>query len=168
VPAWRTVFTMNMPKSLDGPPELCQLVQCPLTLTPESLISASLVLTTQAPPPAFRPTDSLRLDVRPVLEPSRLPKSPLGASLVGIFGVQLIPESFGEEAGAEVEIPLGLYVERLIAGNNDSDVEVPPTLALLSSFEPLSLYFAVFEGPDSPARPELRLLLTLADEVRIR
>jgi hypothetical protein len=168
VPAWRTVFTMNMPKVLEGPAELCQLVQCPLTLTPESLISASLVLTTRAPPAAFQPTDSLYLDVRQVLEPSRLPKSPLGSSLVGIIGVQLIPEYFGEGAGAEVEIPLGGFVERLIAGNNDPDVAVPTTVALLSLFEPLSLYFAVFEGPDSPAGPELRLLLTLAEDVQIR
>ena len=167
-PAWRSVFTMSMPKTLDGPPELCQLVQCPLTLTSESLISASLVLTTRAPPPAFQPTDSLRLDVRPVLEPSRLPKSPLGSSLVGILGVQLLPEYFGEEAGAEVEIPLGGYVEGLIAENTGSEVEVPSTLALLSLFEPLSLSFAAFEGPDSPAGPKLRLILTLAEDVRIR
>jgi hypothetical protein len=168
-PAWRTVFTMNMPETLDGPPELCRLVQCPLTLAPESLISASLVLTTQAPPPAFQPTDSLRLDVRPVLEPSRLPKSPLGSSLVGLFGVSLLPEYFGEEAGAEVEIPLGAYIQGLIAVNTGSAVAVPPTtLALLSSFEPLSLYFAAFEGPDSPAGPQLRLILTLAEDVRFR
>jgi len=168
-PAWRTVFTMNMPETLDGPPELCQLVQCPLTLTPESLISASLVLTTQAPPPAFQPTDSLRLDVRPVLEPSRLPKSPLGSSLVGLFGVSLLPEYFGEEAGAEVEIPLGAYIQGLVAVNTGSAVVAPPTtLALLSSFEPLSLYFAAFEGPDSPTGPQLRLILTLAEDVRIR
>jgi hypothetical protein len=88
--------------------------------------------------------------------------------LVGILGVQLLPEYFGEEAGAEVEIPLGAYVEGLIAENTGSEVEVPPTLALLSLFEPLSLYFAAFEGPDSPAGPKLRLILTLAEDVRIR
>ncbi|MFH1764008.1 MAG: hypothetical protein ABIF09_07445 [Gemmatimonadota bacterium] len=168
VPAWRTVFTMGMPKTLDGPAELCQVVQCPLTLTPGSLISASLVLTTQAPPPAFQPTDSLYLDVRPVLEPSRLPKSPLGSSLAGIQGVILEPGDFGGEAGAEIEIPLGSYIETLIARNSGADVEVPATLALLSLFEPLSLYFAAFEGPDSPAGPKLRLILTLAEDVRIR
>ncbi len=168
VPAWRTVLTMALPSTLDGIPGLCQVVQCPLTLTPESLISASLVLTTKSPPAAFQPRDSLRMDVRPVLEPSRLPKSPLGSSLVGLFGIQLTPEAFAEEAGTEVEIPLGPYIETLIAKNSGEDVEVPTTLALLSSFEPLSLYFAAFEGPDSPNRPELRLILTLSDGVRIR
>jgi len=168
VPAWRSVFTMNIPEVLTGPAELCQLVSCPLTLTPQSLIAASLVLTTQAPPPAFQPTDSLLLDLRPVLDPSRLPKSPLGASLVGGFGVQLTPEDFGEEAGSEVNIPVGAFVESLIAQNTGLDVKVPPTLAILSLFEPLSLYFAAFEGPDSPDGPKLRLILTLAEDVRIR
>jgi hypothetical protein len=168
VPAWRSVFTMSMPKTLNGPPELCAVVQCPLTLTPESLISASLVLTTKSPPAAFLPKDTLRLDVRPVLEPSRLPKSPLGSSLVGVFGVLIPPEDFGAEAGAEVEIPLGLYVESLIRQNRDPEVDVPRTLALLSSFEPLSLYFAAFESPNSDAAPELRLILTLAEDLRIR
>jgi hypothetical protein len=168
VPAWRTVFTMALPSTLDGIPEFCQVVQCPLTLTPESLISASLILTTKSPPPAFQPRDTLRLDVRPVLEPSRLPKSPLGSSLVGFYGVMVAPEDFVGDAGAKVEIPLGSYIETLIAKNAGKDVQVPATLALLSSFEPLSLYFAAFEGPDSPNRPELRLILTLADKVRIR
>jgi len=168
VPAWRSVFTVDMPRTLDGPPELCQQVQCPLKLTAESLISAALVLTTQAPEPAFQPSDSLRLDVRPVLEPSRLPKSPLGSSLVGVLGILLPFEYFRDEAGIEVEIPLGPYIESLIAANETPGLEVPNTLALLSSFEPLSLYFAAFEGPDSPAAPELRLILTLAEDVRIR
>ena len=103
-----------------------------------------------------------------MLDPSRLPKSPLGASLVGGFGVQLTPEDFGEEAGSEVNIPVGAFVESLIAQNTGLDVKVPPTLAILSLFEPLSLYFAAFEGPDSPDGPKLRLILTLAEDVRIR
>lgn len=168
VPAWRSLFTMDLPETLNGPPELCQKVQCPLELKAESLISASLILTTKAPPPAFQPKDSLFLDVRPVLEPSRLPKSPLGQSVLGGLGVVLDPEEFGDGAGAEVEIPLGRYVENLIANRDNSEFPVPRTLALLSAFEPLSLYFVAFEGPDSPDGPELRLILTLSDDVQIR
>lgn len=168
VPAWRSVFTVTMPEFLDDDPELCQKLQCPVKLTGESLISASLILTTSTQPDAYVPVDSLWLDVRPVLEPSRLPKSPLGQSLVGLLGVRLLPEEFGEGAGAEVEIPLGAYIENLIEENSNPDLEVPNTLALLSSFEPLSLYFASFEGPDSPDSPELRLILTFTDEVRVR
>lgn len=168
VPAWRSVLTLEMPRTLDGHPELCQRVPCPLTLTTESLISASLVLTSKATPLAYQPRDTLLLDVRPVYEPARLPKSPLGASLAGQAGVKLIPEYFGEDAGSEVTIPLGAYVEALVAANADSELEVPRTVALLSLFEPLSLYFAAFEGPESPNGPKLRLVLTFAEEVGIR
>jgi hypothetical protein len=92
----------------------------------------------------------------------------LGNSLTGLLGIQLAPDAFTEDAGVEVEVPIGPYVEGLISVNQGEEVEVPPTLALLSSFEPLSLYFAAFEGPDSPFAPRLRLILTIAEDVRIR
>lgn len=171
VPAWRSVFTLEIPDSVNVSPEVCSGafgVQCRVELTPESLISASLVLTTKEPPPAFSPADSLYMDVRPVLEPSRMPKSPLGSSLVGALGALLTPEDFEGGAGAEVEIPLGSYIESLIQEKTDPDLDLPKTVALLSSFEPLSVYFAAFEGPDSPNGPKLRLVLTFADEVGIR
>jgi hypothetical protein len=168
VPAWRSVFVINLPEVLDGPESLCLKVQCPLTLTPESLISASLVLTTRTPPAGFLPTDSLFMDVRPVLEPSRLPKSPLGSSLLVTLGALLPPAKFGEEVGSEIEVQLGPYVQNLISESSIPGLDVPRTLALLSSFEPSSLSFASFEGPDSPSGPELRLVLTLAEDVLIR
>lgn len=168
VPAWRSVFTMELPRTLDGIPELCQEVECPYKLTSEALIGASLILTTQAPPPAYVPRDTLRLDVRPVLDPSRLPKSPLGSSLTGILGIRLTPDDFVEGAGVEIEVPIGAYVDALISANEGDDLDVPPTLALLSAFEPLSLYFAAFEGPTSSLGPRLRLILTIAEDVRIR
>jgi hypothetical protein len=166
VPAWRSVFEVSLPDTLYGPPELCAQVQCPLALKPGSLVSASLVLTTAAVPPAFQPQDVLFLDVRPVLEPSRLPKSPLGTTLVLNPGVALSPEFFGEEAGASVVIPLGPYIQAQIGGGEAADAT--STLALLSALEPLSLYFAAFEGPSSASPPELRLILTLSDDVGIR
>jgi hypothetical protein len=169
VPAWRSVFSIDVPEFLDGDPELCAKVVCPVKLTAESLISAALVLTSQAPPPAFQPTDSLLfLDVRPVLEPSRLPKSPLGPSLVGSLGVRLSPGDFQGDAGVEIEIPLGPYIEGLISAKANPDLVVPNTVALLSLFEPLSIFFVAFEGPDSPASPGLRLILTFSDEVQVR
>jgi hypothetical protein len=166
VPAWRTVFTFELPTSLDGPPSLCAQVECPLELTASSLMSASLVLWTRELPAAFQPRDTLFLDVRPVLEPSRLPKSPLGSSLAGGQGIVLPPDAFGSEAGTEVEIPLGPFIQNLVEA--DPDLPDLSTVALLSSFEPLSLYFAAFEGPDSAHPPELRLILTLAEDVTIR
>jgi hypothetical protein len=80
----------------------------------------------------------------------------------------LAPEDFADGAGVEVEVPIGSYIEGLIAVNQGQDLEVPSTLALLSAFEPLSLYFASFEGPDSPLGPRLRLILTIAEDVRLR
>lgn len=168
VPAWRTVIAMNLPSQLNGPPELCAKVTCPLTLTPQSLISATLVLHTRAPPAAFQPTDSVYVDVRPVLDPSRLPKSPLGGSLVGVYGVHLGPEDFGENDGVEVGIPLGQYVAAVLQAKSDPELQVPGSLALLSAFEPLSLYFISFDGPDTATGPELRLILTVGEEVQIR
>jgi len=168
VPAWRTVFRLDIPETLNGPESLCAQVVCPVTLEPEALSGAFLVLRTKAPPAAFQPADSLLMDVRSVLEPSRLPKSPLGASQVGGFGLHLAPEDFGEEDGVEVVIPLASLVRSLIAKHSDPDVQVPPDLALLSAFEPLSLYYASFHGPDSPLGPELLLVLTFGEEVVIR
>jgi hypothetical protein len=110
VPAWRTVFDMDFPTVLDGPPELCQKVDCPVEITPESLNSASLFLTTTEPTAGFRPSDTLRIDVREVLEPVRLPKSPLGTSLAGLYGVRVPPVYFGDSVGSRVEVPLAAYI----------------------------------------------------------
>jgi len=168
VPAWRTVFDMDFPTVLDGPPELCQEVECPLELTPESINSASLWLTTKEPPPGFRPSDTLRIDVREVLAPARLPKSPLGSSLSGFLGVRVPPTYFGDSTGAQVEIPMAGYVVSLIQADTAGGGTLSRTMALLSSFEPLSLPFASFYGPGSPYEPEMRLILTVGGQVEIR
>lgn len=168
VPAWRTIFDMNLPEALDGPEELCAKVGCPLELSPEMINAASIVFRTEAPEPAFVPTDTLLLDVRPVLQPSRLPKSPLGSPLAGAFGVTLPPDLFQEGAGQTWDLPLGGYIVDLIRGETLFGNPVPRTLALLSLFEPLSLQYAAFKGPDSPEGPELRLILTVGQGVQIR
>jgi hypothetical protein len=108
------------------------------------------------------------MDLRTVLSPERLPKSPIGSSLVGILGVRLAPGGFGEEDEIEVEIPMGSYVRGIIASKTDPDRAPPMDVALLSSFEPLSLYFASFFGPETPLGPELLMVLTFGDEVVIR
>jgi hypothetical protein len=168
VPAWRTVWDMNFPATLNGPEELCQKVGCPLVLEPEMVNSGSLYITTKAPPPGFVPSDTLRLDVRAVLEPERLPKSPLGISLAGFTGVSVPFEYFGDEVGSVVEVPIGGYVVELIRGETSTGGEVERTMALLSSQEPLSLPFGEFYGPGSPFEPEIRLILTLGGGVEIR
>jgi hypothetical protein len=168
VPAWRTVFDMDFPAALDGPAELCALVECPLVLEPQMVNSALLTLKTGETQPAFRPSDSLRLDLREVLEPGRLPKSPLGSSLTSLFGVAFPPEVFGDSAGTRVTIPISGYVSDLIAAKSQPDLEIPGTLALLSAFEPLSLPFATFLGLDGADGPEIELILTVGKGVELR
>jgi len=168
VPAWRTVFDMKFPAVLDGPPEFCQKVTCPLVLEPGMVNGASLYLTTTSPPPGFRPSDYLQVDVRTVLEPDRLPKSPLGASLVGFYGVIFAPAVFNEEAGTRVEIPFGSYVVDLIRGTTAAGYEFSRTVAILSSQEPFSMPFGSFYGPGGPNEPQLRVILTLGGGVEIR
>jgi len=170
VPAWRTVFDIDFPEALDGPPELCARVECPLVLRSPMVNAAVLSLTTAETPEAFRPSDSLRVDFRPVLEPDRLPKSPLGSSLISysFYGVPLAPEVFGDSAGTRVEIPIGVFVSNLIAANTDPDIEVPGTVTLLSAYEPLSLPYGSFLGDEGAAAPEIHLLLTVGKGVQIR
>ncbi len=168
VPAWRTVFDMDFPAELDGPPELCAQVECPLVLEPFMVNTAMLSLKTAMTQAAFRPSDTLRLDLREVLEPDRLPKSPLGSSLISIYGVSVAPESFGDSAGTRIEIPLRSYVAKLIAAKTDSTLEVAGSLALMSAFEPLSLPFATFAGSGGENAPEIRLILTVGKGVAVR
>ena len=168
VPAWRTVFDMDFPRVLDGPPELCEKVECPLEISEENINAASLWLTSKEPPSGFRPSDTLRIDVREVLEPSRLPKSPLGSSLAGYLGITVPPEVFGDSTGTQVEIPMAGYVASLIRADTTGVDQLSRTMALLSSFEPLSLPFASFYGPGSPYEPEMRLILTVGGKVELR
>lgn len=168
VPAWRSVFEMELPETLDGPDDVCQKVSCPLTLRPEMVNGASLILRTARTPPAFMPADSLRIDVRTVLEPSLLPKSPLGPPVTSFQGVRVPPSHFGEAAGSGLNIPITGYVRNLIRGENTAGHPVSNTVAILSAFEPTSLHFATFQGPDGDHPPELRLILTLGEGVQIR
>ncbi len=166
VPAWRAVFKMDFPTVLDGPAELCEKVECPLELTPESVNSASLFLTSSAPPAGFRPSDTLIVDVREVLQPERLPKSPLGSPLANYLYIP--PVYFGDSVGARVEVPIGDYITSLIRGETSSGGDISPTMAILSALEPLSMPFGAFQGPGGPDEPILRLILTVGGGVEIR
>ncbi len=163
-PSFRSVVGLDVPATIDGPAGLCALVGCPYTIDPENLNRASLILTSRESQPAgFQPVDSIRLDVRPVLAPEALPKSPLGPTF---FGTQLFgPELFGDGAGEKIEVQITTLVRSLLDPDQD---DVPSDIALLMRFEPLDISFAEFEGPNSPDAPILRLLLTVTDTVRYR
>ena len=53
VPAWRTVFELDLPRTIDDPPEVCAQVGCPFELTSNAVIFASVVLSTAPTGSAF-------------------------------------------------------------------------------------------------------------------
>lgn len=163
VPAWRTVLRVDVPRVLTGPEALCAAVGCPFTLTQTALNNARLLLTTDAVVSGFRPTDSLYVDTRTVLAPELLPKAPLSASLTGGLGISVPPSAFEGEGGVTIEVPVTSFVRDLLS---DSAATASRTsLALLTTFEPLSVGFGMFRLPGMPGEPRLRLILTVADTV---
>jgi hypothetical protein len=166
-PAFRSILVLDVPTVLEGPAEFCALVECPFTLTQEALNHASLLLTSRpTTPTAFQPTDSLRLDLRPVLAPERLPKAPLGASFFGILGAPVAPEAFQGAGGVEIPITVTTFVRRLL--DPETGAEEPNQLALTSAVEPFSFSYGDFQGPGEAGEPRLRLILTDIDPLEAR
>ena len=159
-PAWRTVMEVALPQ-LTGPPELCASVGCPFTPEAGHVSYAGLALTSRATEAAFQPVDTVRLDVRAVLSPPTLPKSPLGVSQTADIGSAVVPEAFGAQEGSSIDVPITTFMRTLLAGP-DADGRAPPsTLALLTASEPSALGFASFFGPAELGEPVLRLILTV-------
>ena len=167
-PSWRTILDVAIPVQLDGPPELCAQLGCPFAIEPGQISFAALRLTSRATESAFQPTDTVRLDVRPVFDRSVMPKSPLGRSLVqSPLGRAVTPDAFGSNAGQVIEIPFTSFARDLLRGEDARGNPAPNTLALLSVFEPLSIAYASFEGPGSANEPVLRLVLTIGPPVEL-
>lgn len=165
-PAWRTVLNLNVPRVLTGPQEVCDEVGCPFTLDPDQINTASILLSTrEVIPAAFQPSDTLRMDVRPVLAPERLPKAPLGGSFLGFLGRGIPQEAFGPDGSIEVGIPVTEFVRTLVSEDVDAPTE---QFALLSILEPLSIAFGAFDGPGSDREPRLRLIVTVSDTLEVR
>ena len=168
VPAWRTLLDVAIPEVLDDDPDFCAVVACPHSLTPGEISFAALLLTSRATEPAFQPTDSIRLDVRPVFDRGAMPKSPLGPSLIqSSFGRAVAPEAFGSNPGQTIEVPFTTFARDLLRGVDEDGNPAPATLALLSIFEPLSISFGSFDGPGSPGEPALLLVLTIGPPVEL-
>jgi hypothetical protein len=160
-PSWRSVFTMSIPRSVDGTAELCGTVGCQVDLTEVDLNLAELVLTTRETESASQPQDITRMDFRRVLNTELLPKSPLGASLVP-FVKSVPPELFSTQAGTLVGVSLTRFVAGIISDEAETDTV---SLALLSAIEPLMNGFASFEGGGGAGAPVLRLMFTVHNGV---
>lgn len=166
-PAWRTFMDVRLPTTLDGPPALCATVGCPFTLGPEHVTYAALQLRTRLSPQAFQPTDTVAMEVRPVLDKATLPKAPLGASFGASEGTAVPPGDLGIE-GSVVDLPITRYVQGFLAGSDPSGYPPPSTLAILAAPEPNEFSFASFFGPGGANAPVLNLVLTVSEPMEIR
>ena len=162
VPAWRTVMDLDIPSVLNHPEELCDIVGCPVGITPEHVSFAALRLTTRTAMRSFAPSDTLSLDLRSVLAPDYLPKSPLGPSLNRAAGTPVPHEWFQVPAGEIVEIPVTGLVRDLLRGETVDGDPVSKTIAVLAAFEPRSVEYMTFDGATSPAAPTLRIVLNFS------
>jgi len=166
-PSWRTVLDVTLPTTLDGPPALCAAVGCPFALGPQHVTYAGLELRTRLSPTAFQPTDTVSMEVRPVLDRATLPKAPLGTSLGTAEGTPVPPEVLGVE-GSTIDLPITRYVQGFLAGPDPDGRAPPSTLAILAAPEPSTFSFASFFGPGGANAPVLNLVLTVSPPMEIR
>lgn len=169
VPAWRSVVTLDLPQSVAGTPAVCARVSCPIPLTAADINHAGILLTTTASPPAFILTDTLPVDVRAVLAPELLPKSPIGSPLfVDTLGSPVgtpVPPQTGTPVG--IELPVTPIVRSLLANVSLGGFRPTPSIALIELIEPRTFGFASFVGPGHPGEPRLRLVITVSQPVTL-
>jgi hypothetical protein len=166
-PAQRATFRIELPQVLDGDPEICQFIPCPLELRAEEILFASLVLqTSQTDPVALRPRNDFPLAARVVLAPDRLPRSPLGRSIQPRTR-QIVPNFFTSEGQGSVELPVTQYLQEILVAMRAGEAGPPRTVALLSQSEPRGLEIATFQAPGGPGSLMLRLVLTISEGVTL-
>jgi hypothetical protein len=169
-PSWRSSFSFRLPTAVPAPASLCEGVPpCTVPLTAGTVVYAGLELrSTEQRIPLLLPSDTTLIEVRPVLAPELLPKSPLG-NPIQIFGRRIPPSVFQPEgAGAAFEIPVTRFVRELLVGTDARGNPVPFAVSILGAPEPSGLGVLTFAGPGSPDAPVLRLILTRSPGVTIR
>lgn len=165
-PAWRSYFNVTLPSRIEPGDPLCTQVRCPAEIRPEAVVYAALLLRSRAVGPAFQPADTLIVDVRPVLAPELVARSPVGNSYLP-FGAVIAPGAFGPEAGGTLTLPVTRFVRDLVTGPEEGALPPPASLVLLSPVEPLSFEFGEFAGAGGSDEPVLRILLTTVGGVRL-
>ena len=161
-PAWRSVLTLSIPRTITGTPEVCGAVGCEVDLTEVELNLAELVLTTRQTPSWFEPQDTTQVHIRTVLNPELLPKAPLGQLVP--FSRNFAPELFSTQAGTQVPLWLTALVIDVLSIAGETDTVPVTTIALFSNPEPNILGFTAFEGAGAGA-PALHLLYTIINPV---
>ena len=171
VPAWRTMLTLGLPPTVPGPAAICGGTPCQVELTGDRINHAALLLTTRPGDPAFAPTDTTEIEVRGVIAPEFLPKSPLASPLyidsIGQpAGPEIHPSAFQPGGGRVVELAITPLLRDLVAGRTGI-FRPTPTIALMEVREPFSFLFGSFVGPGQVGAPILRLVITISDPVRL-
>ena len=166
-PSWRTIISLDIPSVLNGPPEVCEVLVCPFYIgrSDAQVNLAELLLTPRETDPAYQLFDSLSVDLRAVINPELLPKSPLSGQLTGAFGTTLKPDFFSGESDKQIAFPITNVVRDLMLGDSATLANAHNTIALLVRPEPPALGFASFYGPGNTKAPVLRLLLTVAGKL---
>jgi hypothetical protein len=167
-PAHRSTFRFQLPESVEATGPVCRgAPSCQVALTADRVVYAGIRLTSIPTDPAgLAPADSMNLDVRPVLSPERLPRSPLGPPLRA-QGTRLAPGYFAPGGSREVEVAMTRYLREVLLGEDARGEPVSGVLSLLTFPEPASLGVATFAGPGTEARPRLRIILTLSEGVTL-
>jgi hypothetical protein len=152
---------MSIPRTVDGTAESCGTVGCQVDLTEADLNRAELVLTTRQTELAFQPQKNTTIDIRAVLNPELLPKSPLGKQQFPVETIQ--PELFSIQAGTQVSISMTPFVAEILLDAAVTGTVSKASLALFSTIEPNMIGFASFEGGGGAGAPALRLVYTTAN-----
>jgi hypothetical protein len=165
-PSHRTTFHFRLPSTVEATGSVCRGPSpCQVELSAERVVYAGLRLTTvPTEPRGLAPADSMTLDLRPVLAPERLPRSPLGGPL-RLQGIPVTPSQFAPGGSAPVEIAVTRYLRDVIRGEDVRGEPVTASLSLMTIREPASFGIATFAGPGSEARPRLRIILTVSEGV---
>lgn len=165
VPAERATFRLALPEAVDPGPEECARVECPVPIEASGILYAALGLRTHPPPSsAFAPLDSASVELRPVLSPGRLPRSPVAPPVHEVLEA-IPPEYFSAGGGSVYEIPMTGFLRAVVAEAVSSEDDEAGTVALLVAPEPQSLEVLSFYAPGSEFEPFLRMILNVAGGV---
>jgi hypothetical protein len=167
-PGVRTSFRFQLPDRVTASGSVCAGGgDCEIELTAERLVYAGILLQTVASPDALlAPVDTFNLDIRPVLAPQLLPRSPLGLPAQAVPR-RVAPTAFRDAVGTTVEVSITRYLRDLIRGVEPGEEPLTPVVTLLAASEPSGLAVATFGGPASTTPPRLRLILTRSEGVTI-